>query len=521
MDSVSIAQRLFEAHRFRLQMMALPGRLKAVVDEPSEINFDLVTASFLISGAACAQDLLDGVGKPIGIAQHKAVELLLAGFGQFPALQGLEMQADRGQRSFEYVGNGVDETVVLLAAAELAHKEDRIDDHSGDDQGEEDNPKKEQYDFAAVEDDPPHVEGHGERNQADAQAEKEDDGSAAARNPHSCKVILSLFASYLRRAETTKDTKGKLMILKRLHLFEVYRIIYTIFRYTSISFLSTTVGMLHLGIRLTSRIHRWATVSLFLLICSLSSSGQDGYFAQWFPRVDKTQAKQPHWITPLYTVTPRLEEEFRSDITWTPTADGNNLNYGGGKGLELIPTEHTEVILGVPPYQVPASGPAGGGNIPLLLKYRLFTGNESHGNYIVTAFLGGSIPAGRFATAHGSITPTVAFGKGYRDFDFQSTLGWTIPTGGRQKSGTPVAYNVAFQYRLLRKIWPEVEANITLWPNGSLVGQKQVFISPGLLAGRFHLWKRLALSIGGGEQIAVTHYHQYNHAPTLSVRFPF
>jgi len=40
---------------------------------------------------------------------------------------------------------------------------------------------------------------------------------------------------------------------------------------------------------------------------------QDGYFSDWFQRVDKTQAEQPHWITPLATTTPRLEEELRYD----------------------------------------------------------------------------------------------------------------------------------------------------------------------------------------------------------------
>lgn len=272
------------------------------------------------------------------------------------------------------------------------------------------------------------------------------------------------------------------------------------------------------------------SASLFLasLICACalsSASAQDnsakGYLADWFPRVTKTQAEQPHWITPLFTTTPRLEEEFRTDITWTQITGGDNLNYFGGKGLELIPTEHTEIILGLPPYQVPVAGPDGFGNIPLTLKYRLFAGDEEHGDYIVTAFLAGSIPYGRFASSYAAITPTIAFGKGYRTFDFQSTLGWTIPTGGRQKGGTPVAYNIAFQYRVLRKLWPEVEANVTLWPNGKLVGEKQVFISPGLVAGRFHLWKRLGFSVGAGEQIAVTHFHQYNHAPTVSIRFPF
>jgi len=277
---------------------------------------------------------------------------------------------------------------------------------------------------------------------------------------------------------------------------------------------------------LTDR-RRFACSAAFALAIILSGisriSAQDsaGYFPDWFHRVDATQAAQPRWITPLFTVTPRLEEEFRSDITWTPTADGNSLNYDGGKGLELIPSRQTEVILGLPPYQVPVSGPNGFGNIPLLLKYRVLSSNEEAGNYIVTAFLGGSIPYGQFATAHGSITPTIAFGKGFGNFDFQSTAGWTIPTGGREKSGTPVAYNTAFQYRVVRRFWPEVEVNATFWPNGSLSGDKQVVLSPGLIAGRFRLWKRLGLSVGGGEQIAVTHYHQYNHAKTFSVRFPF
>lgn len=193
-------------------------------------------------------------------------------------------------------------------------------------------------------------------------------------------------------------------------------------------------------------------LALAMVACMLSStSAQDSgdYFRNWFPRLTKTQAEQPHWITPLFTTTPRLEEEFRADIIWTPARDGDNLNYLGGKGLELIPTEHTEIILGLPPYEVPVAGPDGFANIPLTLKYRFAAANEERGNYIVTAFLAGSIPYGRFATPYPTITPTIAFGKGYRNFDFQSTLGWTIPTGGRQKgvqhglSVSPAAQAVA------------------------------------------------------------------------------
>lgn len=262
-----------------------------------------------------------------------------------------------------------------------------------------------------------------------------------------------------------------------------------------------------------------------LAVSVLSANSQDadvkGYFEKWFDRVNRTQAAQPHWITPLFTTTPRLEEEFRSDITWTPTPAGNDMNYGGGKGLELIPTEHIEIIAGVPPCLAPAAGENGFGNIPLTMKYRFMAGNEEHGNYIVSAFWAGSIPYGRFASRYGSITPTLAFGKGVHAFDFQSTISWTMPTGGRRTSGTPVLYNTAFQYHVFRKLWPEAEINATFWPNGKLDGDKQVFFSPGLVAGRFHLWHRLGMSIGAGEQIALTHFHQYNHAKVLSVRFPF
>src|SRR5438128_1107290 len=61
-----------------------------------------------------------------------------------------------------------------------------------------------------------------------------------------------------------------------------------------------------------------ALSSAAVVICLASTliSAQDGYFANWFNRVDKIQAEQPHWITPLATTTPRLEEEFRYDQLW-------------------------------------------------------------------------------------------------------------------------------------------------------------------------------------------------------------
>src|SRR5436853_238096 len=70
-------------------------------------------------------------------------------------------------------------------------------------------------------------------------------------------------------------------------------------------------------------------VFLFAAVPSFSQTGTNagegsdpGYFASWFKRVDKTQAEQPHWATPLATTTPRPEEEFRLDIRWQTTHSG-------------------------------------------------------------------------------------------------------------------------------------------------------------------------------------------------------
>lgn len=265
----------------------------------------------------------------------------------------------------------------------------------------------------------------------------------------------------------------------------------------------------------------------FFLLGVVSAAAQDtsGFFGGWFQRVTKTQAEQPHWITPVFTTTPRLEEEFRYDLGWQETARGGVSNYGGGKGVELIPTEHTEFIISPPPY-ITHENPLihdGFGDMSFLMKYRFLARNEEKGNYIVTAFLGGSIPTGSYGNGaeNATVTPTIAVGKGWGHFDFQSTFGAGIPVGDESKIGIPLAWNTAFQYKILKKFWPEVEVNTIFFHDGPNDGKTQVFLSPGLVIGRLHLWRRLGFTIGGGIQIAATHFHTFNHNGVLSVRFPF
>jgi hypothetical protein len=52
-------------------------------------------------------------------------------------------------------------------------------------------------------------------------------------------------------------------------------------------------------------------------------------------------------------------------------------------------------------------------------------------------------------------------------------------------------------------------------------GKKQNLVAPGLVLGRFPLWKRVGFTISGGYQIATTQFQTTNHNGILSVRFPF
>ncbi len=259
------------------------------------------------------------------------------------------------------------------------------------------------------------------------------------------------------------------------------------------------------------------------------------YFTNWFPRVTQIQSEQPHWITPLVTVTPRLEEEVRYDQLWQANPHGVATdNFGAGKGLELIPFQNTEVILGVPAWiahnghilhstptkEVPTDGWA---DETFLVKYRLLSANEKNGNYILTAFMGFSAPTGinGNSAGHALFTPTIAGGKGFGDFDVQTTVGVTFSNGGEDRLGWPLAWNTAFQYRICKYFWPEFETNYTWFSKGERTGQSQLFLTPGLLIGRIPIHERVGVTIGAGYQVAVTRHPSYHNAVILSARIPF
>lgn len=283
-----------------------------------------------------------------------------------------------------------------------------------------------------------------------------------------------------------------------------------------------------LGLSVVIPVHAGTEQNSNLAQQVIPSKSDNGIIGRWLRMVTEIQSEQPGWVTPLVTVTPRLEQELRYDQFWESMPKGAWLDsYGGGKGLELIPMQNVEVILGIPAYQVHSSRKEANGfaDWPLLFKYRILSGNAEHGDYILTAFLGFTFPTGNNNnTAHyETTTPTLAFGKGFGNFDFQSTVGMSFPTigGPHRGPGTPILWNTAFQYRLDRFFWPEVEFNYTYWPNGTNRDKSQLFVTPGVVVGRIPIHGRLGLTVGVGCQVAVTDKPTYYRNVILSARLPF
>jgi hypothetical protein len=268
------------------------------------------------------------------------------------------------------------------------------------------------------------------------------------------------------------------------------------------------------------------TMTVFCLAGPLHA--QAGFIDRWQARATRTQGEQPHWVTPLVTVTPRLEQEFRTDFTRQIAPTGTaTWNFGNAKGLELIPFSRVEVIFNVPAYiEHNTKAKDGFGDTTFSLKYRLYSRSEKAGDGIVTAFVGGSVPTGSYKNGSiaASVTPTLAAGKGFGKFDIVSTLGSALPVTDSKTLGHSIVWNTTLQGNAAKFLWPEVEFNNTFYKGGPNDGHAQGFITPGLMIGRFHLSKahpRLGATFGFGEQIAVTHFHTYNHGLVFSGRIPF
>ncbi|MCU1384735.1 MAG: hypothetical protein JWL71_3432 [Acidobacteria bacterium] len=252
---------------------------------------------------------------------------------------------------------------------------------------------------------------------------------------------------------------------------------------------------------------------------------QDDWLTRWTKRVDEARASQPHYVAPIVTTHVVLVEQYRYDLSRQRDANGTaTANFGASRGLELIPTTRLEIGVSPPPYLTHQSTvPDGFGDTSFQIKYRVSSAPEGKGDYFVGVFFGGSLPTGAApnGAGHPVFLPTLAVAKGFGPVDVQTTLAAGLPGSGTDALGRTIVSNTAVDLRIKGTLWPMIEVNATHWSGGTLDGEREVFVTPGIVAGSFPLAERLHVGIGAGVQIAVSQFRRDNYRWIASVRLPF
>jgi hypothetical protein len=261
------------------------------------------------------------------------------------------------------------------------------------------------------------------------------------------------------------------------------------------------------------------------------------FVSAWARRAENARATQPAWSSPLVTTTGLLEQRLRFDFSEQHAGNGANTSViDGGRGLDLIVSDSNEIQIAAPPYDVRTT-PTGKGALSgfgdwtfLRLEQRLASSPASGGNYVLTVWLQIQAPIGigPLTSSAWSWLPTVAFGKGWGDFDIQGTIGAVLPASHTDALGHQIQTNIAFQYHLLNVLWPQVEVNWTYYADGQRGGLNQVYLTPGVVIGRFALAKGLLFTCGVGYQTAVAPSYRpspltpaYDHAWLFTSRLNF
>jgi hypothetical protein len=127
------------------------------------------------------------------------------------------------------------------------------------------------------------------------------------------------------------------------------------------------------------------------------------------------------------------------------------------------------------------------------------------------------------------ITPTLAAGKGWGNFDIQASVAVPVPVEFENKIGTSLASNLALQYHFAKYFWPEFEFNDTYWFDGERGGKDQLFLTPGIIFGPFPISQRAKLNFGVEVSVRCSPTKltlepltpMYNHAVLFTSRMGF
>lgn len=262
------------------------------------------------------------------------------------------------------------------------------------------------------------------------------------------------------------------------------------------------------------------------LVESMSDKEPGGsWFEKWYRMTAETKERQPNWMTPLVTTTPRLEQRIRYDVYDETLANGKKrYNFGNGKGVSLIVLPTDEFTFSLPNYIYEPGVPASSGwrGEVLQWRHRIMASPENQKNYAFSVQLAALTPTGDIPGVlnHWIWTPMIMFGKGWGNFSFMVNFATQWADGDNSQLSVPIIWNAAFEYRIGR-IAPCIEINSEPAFTGfTAFGPPGLFILPELLIGRFTIQEDLRYYFGIGYQMALDHATiESKYANALIVKF--
>ena len=150
----------------------------------------------------------------------------------------------------------------------------------------------------------------------------------------------------------------------------------------------------------------------FVFASVFAQSDAGNFYARYSAQTNAIQSKQPNWPPPLVTTYTGLFQVVRTDYVRqiTPTHT-DTWNIDNSKGLSFIPFHRTEFDINLPPYIFHNTSAAkdGWGDMSFLGKFRIASGNEQHGHYVISVFALATVPTGQYknGSTDASIAPSL------------------------------------------------------------------------------------------------------------------
>jgi hypothetical protein len=265
-----------------------------------------------------------------------------------------------------------------------------------------------------------------------------------------------------------------------------------------------------------------------LAVCACAAQGQQTNYEHFRDHNASMTEVQPTWMGPLMQSDSRLSQSLRLSVSNSYSPGAQPIVYGNNHGVTFIAARRFQLEFDPPSFfrNHSATPKDGFGNAGALVKWRIASGNEQHGNYAVSAIVSRSFTPGAYENGDytGAYGPRIAVGKAFGRFNVQTTIGGVLPTGQIALQGRAIEWNTTAQLHPSAHLYLDIENNATYFKGSSSDGQMQNFMTPAAFyAIRRKNWSpaHAVVVLGGGMQIATSGFYFYNHNLIAEARILF